>query len=101
MKGTRTAITPRPETCQSTSIISPRVAKLCRMRASNPPHTQAWLSEMSGILLVSLIAGLGVLLASVALGMPGVQKARDGAARWEGGVSVQAVSRGAGIIGPF
>src|SRR5207249_2183369 len=83
------ANTPRPETCQSTSIISPSVAKLCRMRPSNPPHTQAWLSEMSGILLVSLIAGLGVLLASVALAMPGAQKARDSAPRWESGVSAQ------------
>src|SRR5437879_10217533 len=92
MKGTRTAITPRPETCQSTSIISPSVAKLCRMRPSNPPHTQAWLSEMSGILLVSLIAGLGVLLASVALAMPGAQKARDSAPRWESGVSAHEVS---------
>src|SRR2546422_10992473 len=92
MKGTRTAITPRPETCQSTSIISPSVAKLCRMRPSNPPHTQVWLSVMSGILLVSLIAGLGVLLASVALAMPGAQKARASAPRWESGGSAQEVS---------
>src|SRR5438128_6201098 len=101
MKGTRTAITPRPETCQSTSIISPSVAKLCRMRPSNPPHTQAWLSEMSGILLVSLIAGLGVLLASVALAMPGAQKARDSAPRWESGVSAQEVSLRDRINRPF
>src|SRR2546427_12897286 len=101
MKGTRAAITPRPETCQSTSIISPSVAKLCRMRPSNPPHTQAWLSEMSGILLVSLIAGLGVLLASVALAMPGAQKARDSAPRWESGVSAQEVSLRDRINRPF
>src|SRR2546428_2500919 len=101
MKGTRTAITPRPETCQSTSIISPSVAKLCRMRPSNPPHTQAWLSEMSGILLVALIAGLGVLLASVALAMPGAQKARDSAPRWESGVYAQEVSLRDRINRPF
>src|SRR2546422_3645394 len=101
MKGAPPAITPRPETWQSPSIIPPSVANLCRRRPSNPPHTQAWLSEMSGILLVSLIAGLGVLLASVALAMPGAQKARDSAPRWESGVSAQEVSLRDRINRPF
>src|SRR2546422_2443882 len=101
MKGAPPAITPRPETWQSPSIIPPSVAKLCRRRPSTPPHTQAWLSEMNGILLVSLIAGLGVLLASVALAMPGAQKARDSAPRWESGVSAQEVSLRDRINRPF
>src|SRR2546429_2284703 len=101
MKGTRTAITPPPETCQCTSSISPSVGKLCRSPCSKPPHLRAWLSEMSGILLVSLIAGLGVLLASVALAMPGAQKARDSAPRWESGVSAQEVSLRDRINRPF
>src|SRR3989475_5189983 len=101
MKGTRTAITPGPEPCQSTSLVSPTWANLCRTRPPTPPHTQAWLSEMSGILLVSLIAGLGVLLASVALAMPGAQKARDSAPRWESGVSAQEVSLRDRINRPF
>src|SRR2546430_10524507 len=101
MKGTRTAITPPPETCQSTSSISPSVGKLCRSPCSKPPHLRAWLSEMSGILLVSLIAGFGVLLAAIALAMPGAQKARDGAPRWESGISAQELSLRDRINRPF
>jgi len=55
---------------------------------------------MSGILLVSLIAGVGVLLAAIALAMPGAQKA-DGAPRWESGVSAQERSLRDRINQPF
>ena len=56
---------------------------------------------MSGILLVSLIAGLGVLLAAIALAMPGAQKAREGAPRWESGISAQDLSLRDKINRPF
>ncbi len=56
---------------------------------------------MSGIFLISLIAGVGVLLAGFALAMPSARSAKDGAPRWESAISPQEASLRDRINRPF
>src|SRR6266513_1276518 len=56
---------------------------------------------MSGILLISLIAGVGVLLAGFALAMPSARSAKDGAPRWESAITPQEASLRDRINRPF
>ncbi len=56
---------------------------------------------MSGIFLVSLLAGFGVLLAGFALAMPSARSAKDGAPRWESAIPPQEASLRDRINRPF
>ena len=56
---------------------------------------------MSGIFLISLIAGVGVLLAGFALAMPSARSAKDGAPRWESAITPQEASLRDRINRPF
>jgi len=56
---------------------------------------------MSGIFLISLIAGVGVLLAGFALAMPSARSTKDGAPRWESAITPQEASLRDRINRPF
>src|SRR5437762_10460342 len=56
---------------------------------------------MSGIFLISLLAGVGVLLAGFALAMPSARSTKDGAPRWESAITPQEASLRDRINRPF